>query len=301
VRRRIKNTLIYGAVRALIFAVGLVPTRLARRVGLAVGALGCGLAARERRRARLQLAAALGLAPESRRARLLARGVFAQLGVSAVEVCRLLRNPSALDGVEIPEASRRALETALAEGRGVVFATGHVGNWELMAAALARAGFPITAIAKESYDPRITRLVERERARFGVEAIRRGRAGAAAATLRALRRGRVLGLLVDQDTRVPGAFVPFFGAPAFTPIGAAVLAARTSAPLVVGTIRRTSRGRHVVDIERCDAPADAVAGTAAITAALERRIRRHPSQWVWFHERWKTRSVSVMVRAEVAG
>ena len=300
-RRRIKNTVIYVAVRALIGAIGLVPAPVARRLGLALGALGYRLAGRERRRARTQLARALGLAPESRRARLLARGVFAQLGVSAVEVCRLLRDPSALDAVEIPEASRRALESALAGGRGAVFATGHIGNWELMAAALARAGFPITAIAKESYDPRFTRLVEGGRRRLGVEVIHRGRAGSSAATLRALRRGRVLGLLIDQDTRAPGAFVPFFDAPAFTPIGAASLAMRTGASLVVGTIRRTPRGGHVIDIEKCTAPADATEGTAALTAVLERRIRSHPSQWVWFHERWKTQSVSAMVRAEVTG
>ena len=301
VRRRIKNTVIYVAVRALIGAIGLVPAAFARPVGLALGALGYRLAGRERRLARIQLSRALGLAPSSRRVRLLARGVFAHLGLSAVEVCRLLRNPSAAGEVIIPEASRRALEAALVEGRGAVFATGHIGNWELMAVALARAGFPITAIAKESYDPRFTRLIEGERRRFGVEVIHRGRAGSSAATLRALRSGRVLGLLIDQDTRAPGTFVPFFDAPAFTPIGAAALAERTGAPLVVGTIRRTPRGGHVIDIEKCTAPADATEGTAALTAALERRIRSHPSQWVWFHERWKTQSVSAMVRAEVTG
>ena len=171
-----------------------------------------------------------------------------------------------------------------------MFATGHIGNWELMAAALARSGFPITAIAKESYDPRFTRLIEGERRRFGVEVIHRGQAGSSAATLRALRSGRVLGLLIDQDTRAPGTFVPFFDEPAFTPTGAATLAMRTGAPLVVGAIRRTPRGGHVVDIERCASPADAAEGTASLTAALERKIRRHPSQWVWFHERWKTRA-----------
>jgi KDO2-lipid IV(A) lauroyltransferase len=288
VRRRLKNTVVYAVVRALVGALGLVPAALVRPVGLAVGALGHALARRERRLARLQLSRALGLAPASHRARLLVRGVFHHLGLSAVEVCRLRRIPAEAGAVVVPEASRRALEAALREGRGVVFATGHLGNWELMAAALARAGFPITAIAKESYDPRFTRLVEGERRRLGVEVIHRGRPGASAATLRALRAGRVIGLLIDQDTRVPGAFVPFFDAPAFTPIGAAALAVRTGAPLVVGSIRRTPRGGHVIDVERCVPPADAAAGTAALTAALERRIRRHPSQWVWFHERWKT-------------
>ncbi|MCK9461906.1 MAG: lysophospholipid acyltransferase family protein [Proteobacteria bacterium] len=287
--RRLKNAVIYAVVRALVGALGLVPAALVRPVGLALGALGHRLAGRERRRARTQISRGLGLDPTSRRVRLLVRGVFAQLGLSAVEVCRLRHRPAVADSVAIPEGSRRALEAALREGRGVVFATGHLGNWELMAVALARAGFPITAIAKESYDPRFTRLVEDERRRLGVEVIHRGRPGSSAATLRALRAGRVIGLLIDQDTRVPGTFVPFFGAPAFTPTGAAALAVRTGAPLVVGSIRRTPRGGHVVEVDRCEPPVDTAEGTASLTAALERRIRRHPSQWVWFHERWKTR------------
>lgn len=288
-RRRLKNALVRAGLVLLARALSLVPPRLARPVGGALGAAAFRLARRERRIAEEQLRRALRLKEGSGRARLLARGVFVHLGVSAVEACRLLRDPRPPSGVALPGAADAALRRALAEGRGVVFATGHVGNWELMAAALARRGFPITAVAKESYDPGIARAVARARERLGLESIHRSSDGAAAALLRALRRGRVLGLLVDQDTRAPGGFVPFFGSPAFTPTGAAAIALRAGAPLVVGAIRRTPRGDHVVDVERCELPDDPLAATAAITAVLERAIRRHPSQWVWFHERWRTR------------
>jgi KDO2-lipid IV(A) lauroyltransferase len=170
----------------------------------------------------------------------------------------------------------------------VVFATLHLGNWELMAVALARAGYPISTVAKESHDPRFTRLLARERARFGVECIYRGRPGAVAGILRALKRGRVLGLLIDQDTRVPGVFVPFFGREAFTPVAAAAIALRTGAPVVVGTIRRLRGGGHEVTIEPCPLPAGERDATALITRRFEERVRRRPSQWVWFHERWRT-------------
>jgi Kdo2-lipid IVA lauroyltransferase/acyltransferase len=223
------------------------------------------------------------------RRRLLARGVFAHLGESAIETCRALRNPKILDDVVFEDASRRALSDAIALRRGVVFATGHIGNWELLAASLSREGFPISAVVKASYDPGITRSVAKARQRLGVESLHREGKGTAAAMLRVLRKGRILGLLIDQDTRVPGDFVPFFGVPAFTPTGAAALAMRAHAPLVVGTIRRTPAGRHIVEIERCPVREDPRATTAALTALLERAIRRHPSQWVWFHERWKTR------------
>jgi Kdo2-lipid IVA lauroyltransferase/acyltransferase len=96
-------------------------------------------------------------------------------------------------------------------------------------------------------------------------------------------------VFIDQDTRVPGAFVPFFGRPAFTPVGAAILAQRTGAAVVVGSSHRLGDGSHVVEIETFGVGGDPETATAALTAVLETRIRRHPTQWVWFHERWKTR------------
>ena len=98
------------------------------------------------------------------------------------------RSASRSPAVHLPEPSRHALDQALAAGRGVMFATGHIGNWELMAIELARLGYPISTVAKESYDPRFTRLIERFRARFGVQAIYRGRPGASTAMLRKFAR-----------------------------------------------------------------------------------------------------------------
>ncbi len=288
-RRWIKNIFIYSLTRIMIGLVGLVPARLVTRIGRWIGALAHFVARRERLLARQNLAAAFGLESDSPRAHLLARGVFNELGVSAIELCRLHRSRNTVPRIIIPEASRQALGRALAEDKGVVFVTGHIGNWELMALTLAGLGYPISTVAKESYDSRFTRLIDRFRNRAGVEAIYRGRPGAATAMLRALRKNRVLGFLIDQDTRVPSTFVPFFGRPAHTPIGPAVFALRSGAPVVVGSIRRTANGSHIVEIARCPIPEDVNAATAELTRQLESRIRKHPSQWVWFHRRWKTR------------
>jgi len=289
VSRRIRHALIYLLARAVMAAMALFPERAGRRAGRALGAAAHWLARRERRQAREHLALAYGLDPAGRRAALLARGVFIHLGVSLVEVGRVIAGARRQPAVEIPAASRRALDEALARGQGVVFATGHLGNWELMAVALARAGYPISTVARESSNPRFSRLLERQRARFGVECVMRGRPGAVAGILRALRAGRVLGLLVDQDTAVPGVFVPFFGREAFTPVAAAAIARRTGAPVVVGSIRRRRDDVHEVTVAPSDLPADPRAATALVTARLEERVRRRPSQWVWFHERWRTR------------
>ncbi len=286
--RRIRHAFVYFLARVAMAAVALLPERAGRGSGRALGALAHGLARRERTLARGHLALAFGLDPAGPRAGLLARGVFAHLGESLVELSRLIARPGWLPDIGMSAVSGRALDEALAAGRGAVFVTGHLGNWELMAVALARAGYPISTVARESRNPRFARLVASGRARFGVECIHRGRPGAVAGILRALKRGRVLGLLIDQDTRVPGVFVPFFGRAAFTPVAAAAIALRTGAPVIVGSIRRRRDGSHEVTIEPCALPADEGAATALLTARLEERVRRRPSQWVWFHERWRT-------------
>lgn len=290
--RRIKNLAIYGIVRAAVATLGRVPLGCVLSTGRILGSLAYALACGERRRAVAQLRAAYGDRLSAGRAELLTRGMFVRLAVHAVEACRLARDPGALAQVELPQPSRQALDRALAPGRGAVFATGHLGNFELMAAGLAAQGYPIHTIARQSYEPRITRLLDDRRRACGVTCIYRDQPGAAAAMLRVLRRGEVLGLLMDQDTRVPSVFVPFFGKQASTPKGAAALALSTRSALVVGSIHRAPSGRHIIDIAPCDVPNDETAATAALTLAIEQRIRRHPADWLWFHERWKTKDPS---------
>jgi KDO2-lipid IV(A) lauroyltransferase len=299
--RGTKNFIVYFLSRIALATIGLVPARLTAGAGCLLGRIAHRVARRERRIARRQIAAALRLDEGGRRAACLTRGVFAHLGTGAVELARVMRSPDRAPRVDLPETSRRALDEALAVGRGVVFAAGHIGNWELMAAELARLGYPISTVAKPSYDPRFTRLIDHFRDRLGVQAIYRGRPGAATAMLRALKRNRVLGLLIDQDTAVPSVFVPFFGRPAKTPLGAASLALRSRAEVVAGSIRRRADGTHEILIERHALPSDETAATARLTAALEARIRSRPSQWVWFHERWKSRpDAAVAVSREEA-
>ncbi len=288
-QRRVKNHLIYLFARAAIAVLGLTPAFAARRTGLILGAIAHTLAGAERRLARSQIATAFDIDKKSNRAALLTRGVFYHLGVSVVELCRILRSSNNSPDVVIPPSCRRTLDDALGQGRGVIFVTGHMGNWELMARFLATEGYPISTMAAKSYDPRFTRLLERGRAQFGVDGIYRGQPGSSARMLRALRKNRVLGMLIDQDTSVPSVFVPFFGKLAHTPVGAASLASRTGASIVVGSMRRRPDGTHILEMEPFVPADDDLASTAALTLALERRIRRHPSQWVWFHRRWKTR------------
>jgi len=114
-------------------------------------------------------------------------------------------------------------------------------------------------------------------------------------TMRALAAGRAVAILIDQDARDDGVFVPFFGRPASTTPTLALLALRTGAPIVPVFARVAADGRigvHVqpaVDVRPTgDRDADVLRVTAACTAVVETWVRRDPEQWLWMHRRWKT-------------
>ena len=107
-------------------------------------------------------------------------------------------------------------------------------------------------------------------------------------------RGGAVGILIDQDTKVAGHFVPFFGREAFTPRAAGDLAARLGCPMIFGCCVRVAPGLHRMVLRPVTVPrtgdreADSLALTAAATRAIEEEIRKRPEQWVWMHERWRT-------------
>jgi KDO2-lipid IV(A) lauroyltransferase len=114
--------------------------------------------------------------------------------------------------------------------------------------------------------------------------------------LRALKKGEIIAMLIDQDTKVPGVFVDFFGRKAWTPSGLAVLALRTGAEVLVGIDMRIGDFGHKTVVSghlrvepSGDFDADVLNLTQKATAILEEHIRNYPDQWVWFHERWKTK------------
>jgi KDO2-lipid IV(A) lauroyltransferase len=293
--KRLKRWLRFVVLRALLAVVARLPFALAVRLGETLGALAFTLVPGERQKALASLATAFPELPDASRLDL-ARRAFRHLGRSVLEVaCVDQVLPRFESFLEWPDEDRAILERVLARKKGVVFVTGHIGNWELMGWRVARAGYPVRAVAKELTDERLTRLAGDLRARGQVKSIWRGQPGAVKEILRALKAGELLTLLIDQDTRVQNVFVPFFGRPAATPRAAADFALRTGAIPMVAYCHRQADGRHRIHMKEVDfAPSgdderDAVGLTAAFTRELEAAIRQAPEQWVWMHQRWKTR------------
>lgn len=294
-RQRLKNDLIYYGIRLSWFVLTQLPTILQRCLCNGLAKLGYYVAKKERHLTSQHLLKAFPdlSTPEIEH---LSKEMFSHFGQSIFELLNLeksvelcLQNPENRPAFD-------ALKQSLAEKSGAIVVTGHIGNWELMAQAFSRAGFPISSVAKPIYDPRLTQWVDRFRGRYGMKTLWRGQSESFKAILRVFREQETFGILIDQDTKVPGDFVPFFGDLAFTPTAAALLHRKTGAPVLVGCHHRIA-GRHRLKLRRIEPrlpledPNFDRDFTALLTQHLETSIREMPAQWVWLHRRWKTRPV----------
>jgi len=279
-------------VRALLASLPLLRV-LPVEVGAFLGTLAWYLSPRQRRLAREHLAIAFPEKTAEERDRI-GRRSFANLGRSALETAR-----GDARCVQLFPEDEKLLRDAQQEGKGVVLVSGHIGSWELFARRIAALGLPSGTVAKEAQDPRLTRLLQEARSGAGVRVFWRGSAMAAREMLRFLKSGGMLGVLIDQDTKVGGHFVPFFGRPAFTPRAAGDLAARTGAAMVFGCAHRMGPGLHRIVVRRIAPPLsgdreqDSLAFTAEATRIIESEIRAHPEEWVWMHPRWRTKSSEI--------
>jgi KDO2-lipid IV(A) lauroyltransferase len=272
------------------WAVAHLPSRLGLWLGRRLGDLAWVVLARRRAIALDNLRLAFRAERGDTELRHIGRRSFEHLGMNLIEVCVFLFRPSDVFLRRVEIDGLEHLKDAAVQGRGVLLLTAHLGNWELLAAAQSLTGLPLSVVLRPLDQPQLDRVVERLRRRTGAELISKRRA--LPDVLDALRRGRMVGILLDQNaTRAEGIFAPFFGTPASTSRGLAVIALRTEAPVVPVFIRRLERGRHLIEVGPVLPPTerDVIAFTASFNEAIEKAIRRAPEQWFWLHERWKTR------------
>jgi len=278
-----------------LFPIGWLLAHLPAAVGLAVGRrlgdLLWWLLPRRRAMALDNLRRSFGAERSGADLRRLGRRSFQHLGMNLVEICRYVLRPTDVMLSRVRLDGREHLEAAAAHGRGVLILTAHYGNWELLAAAHGLSGLPLSIVTRPLDHPLLAELAIRFRRRSGAELITKRRA--VREVVAALRRQRMVGILLDQNaTRAEGVFVPFFGAPASTSKGLALLALRTGAPVVPVFLRREPDGRHCMEAgPALPPPADGLVTTYTTTfnQVLEAAIRRAPEQWLWMHDRWRTR------------
>jgi len=196
---------------------------------------------------------------------------------------------------ELDDTSR-SLYDAQKNGRGVLITTGHLGNWEMLVLGFAALYEPISYLARPLDNPMLDAMLNDRRTAFGNTPISKTNSATLAAKI--LRDGGILGILADVNAHPrEGVFVPFFGVPACTSSGAALLAIRSNA-LIFPTFcvweKETQRyqfvhGPVITPASTGNRKQDIIDTTAAYTAEIEKLIRQFPDQWMWIHKRWKTR------------
>ena len=288
-RKRITRGSLIGLTRLIKLFSRIVPYRAGVCAGGALGFIAYYLLPRERKRTitHLTLVFADRGGPWIRRT---AWSCFVHLGKALLEI--MLMTPGRMARI-VDLQGEENLRKALDRGKGVVYVTGHIGNWELMGHAVA-AIHPLSVIAAPIEPEQVNDMIVGLRAGMGVRTVLRNRPGATKELIRIFRENRILGILIDQDTDVESAFVDFMGKPAWTPTAAASMAIKFGAPVVFGFIRRGKDNRHTITIEgpldltlSGDREKDTIAATAMLTKRIEDCIRKNPEQWVWMHRRWR--------------
>jgi len=277
------------SLRLIAGLVGLLPFGWLRALGAALGFL-AGTVLRIRRAHVVAAMERAGVADPGRQASRMYRG----LGASLLELVWMSarRRAGVLPPVRIERRER--FEEAKRRGRGVVVATAHTGNWDLVACACA-GETPLSVITRRLSARGLDALWQDTRARRGVDLLAAPDGGVLAAARLRLDRGAAVAVLVDQDPeRTHGVvFAPFLGEEAAHDTLPATLAARSGAPLLLALGGRA--GGHHVTIEEVFVPPPRAGRawidetTRAMAARLDAYVRAAPAEWLWMHRRWKTR------------
>lgn len=293
--KRIKYSALYWLVRSLIFTANAIPRKIWLRFCGFLGRIAYIIVADARKKTIAHLCFAYGKERSDSEIISMSKKVFRMLGRNGGEILRAIKVKT-LDDLNkiLVTHGFENFERARDKGKGVIFLTCHVGAFDLQVTNMALRGLKPNIIGTPLKDERLNELLFDYRNAYGAVAVERGKE--TLRLIKALKSAGSTAILIDQDTKVKSRFVNFFGAPAATPVGAAILAMKTGAAVVPTYVYLDEKDwmQHmyilpeIPKINTGDEEKDMIANTQAYTAFIEKVVREHPTQWVWMHERWKT-------------
>ena len=236
----------------------------------------------------------IGLSIDEKEADAILGRLFKNLGRSVMETLYMPNLTLEFIKEHIEMRGLEHLDAAVAEDKGVVILTAHVGNWEWMGAALAAHGYPSTTIVKKQPNAQFTRLMNEYREMVGLEVFARGGSEMRGAA-QAMKAKKLLGFLADQDGWYTGLPVMFLGQESSAVTGPASFAKKFKAPVVPVFASRKENG-HIVHIlpalhykDTGDVEKDVFRLTEETVKITEAFIKEHPDEWLWFQHRWNTK------------
>lgn len=292
----VRHRLEFAAIFLFVHALRMLPRRVARLLGQAIGDAARVLSGKLTRTGDRNLQLALPGLTVQQRSDVLAK-TYRNLGTQLAEFCQMPRYSA--DRVQREVMRYEGMEhflAAEARGKGVLVLTGHLGAWELSSFVHSLLGHPMGMVIRRLDNPLIDAFVNDIRCMHGNRVLHKD--DFARGLLHAMHAGETVGILMDTNMTPPqGVFVPFFGVEACTASGLARIARKTGAAVLPGFLlweqaeaRYVLRWGEELTLQHTDdAEADALANTALFAATTEAYIQRYPDQWLWLHRRWKTR------------
>jgi KDO2-lipid IV(A) lauroyltransferase len=286
----VRNVALYFALRVTSWVMPLLPLRALYGLATAAGSIAYYAVPAARAGILANLAVALpGVSP--RRRAYLGRCALCSDAKNWADTLRISRlTDDQIRTTVSVEGWERVVE-AVGEGKGVVFVTMHLGNFDLVGQYVAARGYAMTIPVEQMQPARLFRYLVQLRASRGINVVPVEKVPLQ--VMRALRRGDIVGLAGDRDFSGGGVEVDFFGRPALLPGGPARLARRAGAPLLIGVGVRKPAGRYQAYVtERIalqhteEEATDERENTARIARALEPFVRRFPDQWLAFSPIW---------------
>jgi KDO2-lipid IV(A) lauroyltransferase len=289
--------LLYRLLNRLLGMLGRIPPSIAKKSGDLLGDMGFVLDKRHRNITLDNIALALGGELNAQQQVALARAVYRNLGQIIFEVgWWMTARPETLNQI-IHIDGLEYFQAASERGKGMLFVTAHIGNWELLPYIGSYLQMPVNIVYRPLDFKPLNLVFERSRSRFGAKLIPSRHA--LLRILKALKKGEAVAMLMDQNVDYSdGVWVDFFGHPACTSKSMAVIAMKTGASVLPVFLYRQATGFRatiggiIPPSSTGDQTKDIEANTARYTQAIEQAIRQSPDQWFWVHRRWKTKNYS---------